>query len=299
MAPPSARRPGFSRKAHFGLFLGYVVAVGGVLLALLLLLVAILDRPGFNALRSLALDATAPVTVGGRNMVRAVQDGGGNVANYFGAAAQNAELKRRLQAAERRLVAARVTEFENRRLKRLLHLEDSVADEIATGRIVGSTFDSSRRLATLSVGASSGVSVGQPVRAPDGLVGRILETGRWASRVLLVTDGANTVPVLLVRGGVPALATGRGDGTVELKTLEVGRNPFRRGDIVVTSGVGGIYPPGVPVARVVEARRDTTIARPLADPARIEYAIVQRQYLQAASQPITVPPATASAVPAQ
>jgi hypothetical protein len=83
--------------------------------------------------------------------------------------------------------------------------------------------------------------------------------------VLLVTDGASTVPVQLVRDGTPALATGRGDGTIELKTLEVGENPFKRGDIVVTSGVGGIYPPGIPVAIVV-GRGDITIARPLADP---------------------------------
>ena len=97
--------------------------------------------------------------------------------------------------------------------------------------------------------ARPGVAPGQPVRAPDGLIGRVLETGRWASRVLLITDGASNVPVRLVRDGTPALAVGRGDGTIELRTLEVGQNPFRRGDIFVTSGTGGIFPPDIPVAR--------------------------------------------------
>ena len=78
----------------------------------------------------------------------------------------------------------------------------------------------------------------------------MLETGRWASRVLLVTDGSSTVPVRLVRDGTPALAVGRGDGSIELRTLEVGQNPFRRGDLLVTSGVGGLYPPNIPVAVV-------------------------------------------------
>ena len=97
---------------------------------------------------------------------------------------------------------------------------------------------------------------------------------------------ASSVPVFLVRNGTPALATGRGDGTIELKTLEVGQNPFRRGDVVVTSGVGGIYTPNTPVALVVKADRDTTIARPLADPAKIDYAIVQRAYEPAAGRPL-------------
>lgn len=287
MAPPPSRRPGFSRRAHYGLFLGYVVAVGGVLFALLCLIVAIVDPTGFGAIKGAALDATAPVSSGGRSIVRAFAGAGATIGNYFEAASQNAELKRRLKASEQKLIEADATELENRRLKQLLQLSKGNSDDVAVGRIVGSSFDSSRRLATLGLGTSNGVRVGQPVRAPEGLIGRVLETGRFASRVLLVTDGANTVPVQLLRTGIPALATGRGDGMIELKTLEVGQNPFKRGDIVVTSGVGGIYPPGVPVARVVEADRDATLARPLADPSQVTFALVEGIYMPAAQQPVT------------
>jgi rod shape-determining protein MreC len=65
MAPPSARRPGFSRRAQYGLFLGYVIAVAGVLFAVLLLIVAAIDPRGFSALKGAALDATSPVSRGG------------------------------------------------------------------------------------------------------------------------------------------------------------------------------------------------------------------------------------------
>ncbi len=287
MAPPSTRRPGFSRRAQYGVFIGYVVAIGGVLVAVLLLVAAIADPRGFSALKGIALDVTSPVTSGGRGVVGFFTGGADSVSSYFNAAAQNAELKQQLKASRQRVIEARAIEFENRRLRALLKLTREVPDAVVTTRIVGSTFDASRRLGTLSAGASDGVRAGQPVRAPEGLIGRVLETGRLASRVLLITDGASSVPVQLVRSGTPALATGRGDGTIELKTIEVGENPFKRGDIVVTTGVGGIYPPRVPVAIVVSATKDMTIARPLADPAQVDYAIVQNVYEPAASQPIT------------
>jgi rod shape-determining protein MreC len=206
------------------------------------------------------------------------------------AAQRNAELKKELGRSHRRLIEARAIEQENRRLKRLLKLSEEVNDDVATARIVGSSFDSSRRLATLSAGSSAGIQIGQPVRAPEGLLGRILETGRFASRVLLITDGASSVPVQMIRNGTPALATGRGDGTIDLKTLEVGENPFRRGDVVVTSGVGGVFPPNAPVAIVIRADRETTVARPLADPSRVDFAIVQAIFQPAANQPLNPPP---------
>ena len=283
MAPPSTRRPGFSRRAQYGLFLGYVIAVGGVLFAIMLLVIAIADPRGFNALKGAALDATTPVSSGGRGITRVFHDIGDEVGNYFRAAAQNGALKQEVAQSRRKLIEARAIEYENRRLKSILQLRDDLGDEIAVARIVGSSMGSARRLATLAAGASSGVTPGQPVRSADGLIGRVLETGRYASRVLLVTDGASNVPVRLVRDGTPAIATGRGDGTIDLKTLEVGKNPFRRGDILVTSGIGGIYPPNVPVAVVVGVKRDSTVARPIADPARIDFAVVQAIYEPAAT----------------
>lgn len=297
MAPPSTRRPGFSRRAQFGLFFGYVVAVAGVLLAVLLLVIAAIDPRGFAALKGAALDVTAPATGAGRSVVGLVTGAGGSVTNYWDAAAQNASLRQQLAQAQRDLISTKLVAYENRRLQALLGIPDLQDNKVVAARIVGSSLDSPRRYGTLSAGATHGVRPGQPVRGPDGLIGRVLETGRWASRVLLVTDGESNVPVRSVRDGTPALAVGRGDGFIELRTLEVGANPFRPGDVLVTSGVGGIYPPGVPVARVVRIEGDGTIARPVAEPARSDYAVVQRVYqpaaggtLEEAPPPGAVPP---------
>ncbi|MDB5721221.1 MAG: mreC [Alphaproteobacteria bacterium] len=294
MAPPKTRRPGFSRKAQYGLFLGYVVAVAGIIFAALLLLVAIVDPAGFNALKGAALDVTTPVASGGRNVVRFFGGIGDTIGNYFMAGSENAGLKRELAASRRKLIEAEAIEHDNQRLKALLGITRSASNEVAIGRIVGSSFDTVHRLATMSIGGSSGVRPGLPVRSADGLVGRVIETGRWASRILLLTDGASNVPVRLVRDGTPAIATGRGDGGIELKTLEVGRNPFRRGDILVTSGVGGIYPPDIPVARVVAVQGERAIALPIADPASLDYAVVLQAYQPLADLPLT--PATAAAL---
>jgi rod shape-determining protein MreC len=117
-----------------------------------------------------------------------------------------------------------------------------------------------------------------PVRSPEGLVGRVIDTGAFASRVLLASDRANIIPARLLRGGIAVISQGRGDGTIDVRPLEVGRNPFKRGDIIITSGTGGLYPPLVPIARVIRLDDDGAVAVPLADPSDISFAVVEPPY---------------------
>jgi rod shape-determining protein MreC len=297
MAPPGKRRPGFSRRAQYGVFIGYVIAVAGCLVAVLLLAIAIIDPKGFQALRSAAADVTAPISNAGRSVIGFFSGLGDGVSAYWQAGSQNAELRQQLTEAQRELNSRRALEYENRRLLAMLGLARQTTDQVTTARITSSSFQSPRRLATLSAGSSSGVTSGMPVRSADGLIGRVLETGRWASRVLLVTDGASNVPVRLVRDGTPALAVGRGDGTVELRTLEVGQNPFRRGDVLVTSGGGGLFPPNIPVAVVIGQAGERAIAQPIADPARLDFAIVERVYQPAADGALDAAPPVTPAPP--
>src|SRR5829696_2272536 len=112
MAQPSTRRPGFSRRAQYGLFLSYVIAVGGMLFAGLLVLIAIVDPTGFNALKGAALDVGRPVTSGGRGVVGFFGGIGDSVGNYIQAGGQNAGLKRRLEATRRKLIEAQASELE-------------------------------------------------------------------------------------------------------------------------------------------------------------------------------------------
>jgi rod shape-determining protein MreC len=210
--------------------------------------------------------------------------------NYWDAANQNAELKRERTAMLRRMVEAKAIFQENLQLKATLQLRERERSTVAVGRVVGSSFNSPRRFAILSVGTSDGVKVGMPVRSPDGLVGRIIDAGTLASRLLLVSDRANIVPARLLRNGIPVIAQGRGDGTIDVRPLEVGRNPFKRGDIIITSGTGGLYPPLVPIARVVKLDDDGAVAMPLADPSTTSFAIVEQPFEPAAIVADSAPP---------
>ena len=275
-------RPGWSRRAQYGLFFSFLALIAGVIVGLFLLALSVLAPAQFASVRGVALDVTGPATGGLSQVTSTVGGVFTGAGNYWDAANQNGKLKRERDAMRRQIVQARAIVQENRQLKAVLQLRERQRATIAVGRLVGSSFSSPRRFAILSAGSSEGVRTGMPVRSPDGLVGRVIDTGVLASRVLLVSDRANIVPARLLRGGIPVIAQGRGDGTVDVRPLEVGRNPFRPGDIIITSGTGGLYPPLVPIARVVKLDDDGAVAMPLADPANTSFAIVEPPYEPAA-----------------
>ena len=271
-------RPGWSRRAQYGLFISFLAVIAGIIVGVVLLTRSMVAPQQFDRVRGMALDVTGPVA-GALHEVTATAAGiFTGAGNYWDAAGQNAELKRERKAMLQRMVEAKAIFQENRQLKATLQLREHERQTIAVGRVVGSSFNSPRRFAILSAGASDGVRIGMPVRSPDGLVGRIIDAGSFASRVLLVSDRSNIVPARLLRNGIPVIAQGRGDGTIDVRPLEVGRNPFRRGDIIITSGTGGLYPPLVPIARIVKLDDDGAVALPLADPATTSFAIVENPF---------------------
>ena len=282
MAPPGGPRPGWSRRAQYGLFFSFLLAVAGLVIGLVLLALSLVAPKSYASVRGVALDATAPVTSGLRAMTATVGGIFTGAGNYWDAAHQNAQLKRERELMLQRIIEAKAISQENSELKAALQLREHSRSTVASGRIVGSSFSSPRRYAIFSAGTADGVRVGMPVRSAQGLIGRVIDSGALSSRILLISDRASIVPARILRGGQPVISQGRGDGTVDLRPLEVGHNPFKRGDIVITSGTGGLYPPLIPIARVVRLDDDGAIARPLADPSSISFAMVEQPYEPAA-----------------
>jgi rod shape-determining protein MreC len=212
---------------------------------------------------------------------------------YFTYGSRVARTERELALARVKLAEAEAIRAENAELKGLLELAKSEPQPIAVARLIGSTSTSTRRFALLGAGSGQGVSVGMPVRSPLGLVGRVLEVGNRSARVLLITDGESVVPVKRASDGVAAFATGRGDGTLQLRLINLGINPLKVGDTFVTSGSGGLYWPGTAIAVVTRVTRDGAIARPVSDPGTTEFVAVQPLWQEVTDEGLSAAPAPA------
>lgn len=283
MAPPRNRRPGFSRRAQYGLFISYVLAAGGALVGVVLLALSFLHPPAYAVARGALAELVTPVASvldWGRRGVSGVPD---YIGSYWGVRSENAQLRAEVEANRKLVEGARISAHDNKRLRALLKLRDRVAQPVVTARLVYSTGSSTRRFATLNAGSWQGVRAGQPVRGPDGLIGRVIEVSPNTARILLILDPESIVPVRRIRDGLPAIAAGRGDGLIEIRSAGAAQVLFEPGDAFVTSGTGGIFPPNIAVAQVRRRARDTAEAATFASPDSLDYAIVQQAYFPEAS----------------
>ena len=275
MAPSNQRRSSYSKRAQYNLFTGYIVAGVGALLGAILLGISFFQPQLFGGPRGAAQDAASPATetvAAARTGSKSLWD---SISGYYRAGSKNAELKREMELARIRLQEAEALRQENVRLKGLLGLQEEERKPVAVARLVGSTSSSTRRFAYLGAGSEDGVTVGMPVRSPRGVVGRILETGSLSSRVLLLTDSESVLPVRRAGDETVAFAEGRGDSLLRIKLINLGINPLKVGDMFVTSGAGGYYPPGIAVAIVTELTDDGGLARIVSDPAATDYVSVE------------------------
>jgi rod shape-determining protein MreC len=282
MAPSSSRRSGFSRKAQFSLFTGYLLAGAGALLGLGLLTLSLWQPGAFAPLRGVATDAVAPVGSAGSVARTGSQGIFASISGYFYAGQQNAALRKEMELVRIRLAEAEAVKAENRRLKGLLGLRDGETKPVAVARLIGSTATSTRRHAYLSAGSADGVTPGMPVLSEKGVIGRVLETGRTASRVLLLTDSESVLPVRRAKDDIIAFAEGRGDGMLRIRLVNLGINPLKVGDVMVTSGAGGYYRPGVAVAVISKTTADGGIARLVAEPSATNFVAVEPVHQPAA-----------------
>ncbi len=289
MAPTGSRRSGYSRRAQYNLFTGYVIAGVGALIGATLLVLSFFQPHLFGGLRGAAQDGVSPATETAATVRTGSKGFWDTISGYYRAGSKNAELKREMEIARIRLAEAEAVKQENARLKGLLDLRDDERKPVVVARLVGSSASSSRRFAYLGAGLNDGVTVGMPVRSPRGVVGRILETSGESSRVLLLTDSESVLPVRRAKDEVVAFAEGRGDGLLRIRLINLGINPLEPGDVFVTSGAGGYYPPGIAVAILTETTDDGGLARIVSDPAATDYVSVEPIFEPEAALGATTP----------
>ena len=164
--------------------------------------------------------------------------------------AENLSLKGRLQRLES-------LEAENRRLHDLLGSSFRVGERVLIAELLSVDLDPYRQLVLINKGSASGVFVGQPVLDANAVMGQVIWVGPTTATVLLITDAAHGLPVRVNRNGLRAVATGTG----LVNQLDLSYVPHdadvEEGDLLVTSGLGGRFPAGYPVARVSEIKRES------------------------------------------
>ncbi|KPF87136.1 rod shape-determining protein MreC [Novosphingobium sp. AAP83] len=285
MARSQDRRPGYSRRAQYGIFTGYVIALLGVVAGITVLAVSLIQPDAFSFARSSAAEVARPMGKASAKGRATSQSVFGAIGAYFNAGQQNTDLRREVDAARANAVSMQAIQDENRRLKALLEIVDPERKPVATVHLIGSTSSSTRRFAIIDAGSNEGVKPGFPVRAASGLIGRVVEVGPDTARVLLITDPENVVPVRRASDGLTAFVQGASNGRIDIRLINMGVNPVKKGDVFVTSGSGGLYPPGIPVAIATNPHRDGATGYLAADPANNEYVIVEPSYqAQAAAQ---------------
>jgi len=167
----------------------------------------------------------------------------------------NARLARESYENAAVLLQLKALQAENAQLRELLDARKRLTIELAAAEVLYAARDPFSRKVIIDRGSQHDVRAGQPVVDNRGLVGQVTRAYPWLAEVTLVTDKGQFVPVQNVRNGLRAVLSGTGsDGALELRFIPLNAD-FQIGDELVTSGIDGVYPPGVPVARVTNVER--------------------------------------------
>lgn len=278
--PKTAARE--KKRRRRGILAGTLVTATAVVLALVLAL----DMTGRSGLITGPLGTIlAPVQSAVASVTSSVQE-------KLNAFSYNLELERSLNAAEQELASintkiARYDEVvaENERLRSLMNNYDKYQQyEPMFARVIGKDTGNWFSNFTVDKGTSSGVTKGMTVMSADGVVGRVVEVGLNYAKVLTIIDGTSGVAVLIERNRDNGVVRGMVDDTTGENLLQMNYlldiNDVRAGDTVLTSGLDGVFPKGLPVGTVTQISRQTSglsqyvVVTPYADFEHIEEVLL-------------------------
>jgi rod shape-determining protein MreC len=207
-----------------------------------------------------------------------------HVGEYFSTQAQlvaeNEQLRARSLAYAQDAQRFQAAQAEADHLRRLIGAAERLAVRATPAEVLYAGRDPYSHMVFIDRGAAQGVLPGSPVADERGIVGQVTRVHALVSEVTLVTDRDHAVPVQVVRNGLRAVAFGGGaSGMLELRFMSA-VSDIQNGDQLVTSGIDGTYPAGIPVAEVVRVERDAeqtfarAVCRPVAGIERGRYVLV-------------------------
>lgn len=184
-----------------------------------------------------------------------------NAGDYFSSITrvqeENAHLKRTQLDGAETLLRTRQLEAENERLRKLLDVKTRQKANGRVTQILYAARDPFTRRVVVDKGQQDKIAAGQPVIDDLGVVGQVTRVFPFVSEITLITDKDQAVPVQIVRNGLRSVVFGLGNGQLELRFMPANAD-VQNGDLLVTSGLDGVFLPGFPVAKVVHIERDTS-----------------------------------------
>lgn len=169
---------------------------------------------------------------------------------------ENQELKHSQLITAPNLQRLAQLEVENERLRKLLSVKEREKASGQVTQILYTARDPFSRKIIVDKGQQAGIVAGQPAIDETGVVGQVTRVFPFSAEITLITDKDQVVPVQIVRSGQRSVVFGLGNGQLELRYMPANAD-IQLGDILVTSGLDGIYLPGFPVAKVVNIERDS------------------------------------------
>lgn len=225
------------------------------------------DGP-LGAVRGAFQTVTTPVRLVGSAITMPFQGLGNIFSNLTADQATLSELQAENDELRSRNAELEEAEQTATRLQGLLDLQSSYNLQSTAAHIISGPSDSWSSTVTIDKGTSSGLSVGMPVTSSSGVIGQIVECGATSSTVLLVTDESSSVSAMVQSSRAQGMLDGSAAGEVRLDMIRTDQT-VEVGDIVVTSGLGGVFPKGLPLGKVTSVEKN---------PGSMYYTIVVEPY---------------------
>lgn len=170
---------------------------------------------------------------------------------------ENLELTARLRLANLQLQRFAALEEENRRLRDMRENSAGVAERVLVASIMNVDLDPFRHRVLLDKGATDGVFKGQAVLDAEGIFGQVAKVNAQTAEAILISDAEHAIPVQSNRSGLRTIAVGTGDPDRLSLPFVTSEADLQEGDLLLTTGMGGVFPPGYPVAQVTRVDRTT------------------------------------------
>jgi len=268
---------------------------------IILISAQVTSKSGMPVLQSVAFGLVAELQRGGAGAVDAVTSLWSGYVDLRGMRAENQQLRQQLADAHIRLQQERALAQRSAELATLLELRGRISLETTAADVLAASATPDFRTVTISKGTSSGLRPDMAVLSSDGVVGRVIVPSARAAKVQLLIDRNAAAGALVERTRAQGVAMGTGEDTLQLQYV-LGTSDVKVGDVVVTSGIDGIYPKGFVIGRIefVEkaggSYREVRV-RPAVDFTSLEEALVVLTPQAPEAQPAAAPAAARPAAP--